>query len=450
VIGSRRLLALLSALSLTALSMWTVAPQAAAQTAATPVAAVQYDYDALFQQMFRDPSNLEISFKFAEQAAARGDYEAAIGALERMLFFNPNLPRVKLELGVLYFKLGSYDLARSYLQDAIKGGGVPDDIRAQVNAYLAEIVRRQSPYEFSGFAQFGGRWQSNANIGPDSLLVRAIGQDAILSNQFARAPDWNLFELAALQYIHKLNKRGDTFEMTLTGYASQQQKFKQFDLGLVEVMVGPRIALTHDTSVKLYGIGNYVALGGARYFESLGGGVSLRTPLAGFGLAEAYVERRHRSFYDSVNFPTASEQTGNLLTAALNTDLRFGFVRWTTRLAFDRNEAKGLFDYNSYRRYSADIGLPFEFSVPFAGTQRQVIITPTAGFSDTRYDMPNFIVDPFVTRHDREVRVGGIFDVQLYQNFGLRTQVMQTWIDSNLPNFTMKNLSVAIGPTARF
>ena len=119
-------------------------------------------------------------------------------------------------------------------------------------------------------------------------------------------------------------------------------------------------------------------------------------------------------------------------------------------IAFDRNEAKGLFDYNSYHRYSVDVGLPFEFSVPFAGTRRQVVVTPTAGFSDTRYDMPNFIVDPFVTRHDREVRVGGIFDVQLYQNFGLRTQVMQTWIDSNLPNFTMKNLSVAIGPTARF
>ena len=55
---------------------------------------------ALFQQMYKNPSNLEASFKFAEQAVKRGDYEAAIGALERMLFFNPNLPRVKLELGV--------------------------------------------------------------------------------------------------------------------------------------------------------------------------------------------------------------------------------------------------------------------------------------------------------------------------------------------------------------
>jgi tetratricopeptide (TPR) repeat protein len=75
---------------------------------------VRLDYETLFQQMYKSPSNLDVSFKFAEQAVARGDYEAAIGALERMLFFNPNLPRVKFELGVLYFNLGSFELARCW------------------------------------------------------------------------------------------------------------------------------------------------------------------------------------------------------------------------------------------------------------------------------------------------------------------------------------------------
>ena len=108
---------------------------AQAQPQPTPASVVSDSYEVLFKQMFQNPSNLEISFKFAEQASARGDYEAAIGALERMLFFNPNLPRVKLELGVLYFKLGSWDLARGYFQDAIKGNDVPNDIRAQVNPH---------------------------------------------------------------------------------------------------------------------------------------------------------------------------------------------------------------------------------------------------------------------------------------------------------------------------
>ncbi|MDQ8727941.1 tetratricopeptide repeat protein [Bradyrhizobium sp. LHD-71] len=417
--------------------------------AQTPAAVVKDSYDALFQQMFQNPSNLEVSFKFAELAAVRGDYEAAIGALERMLFFNPNLPRVKLELGVLYFKLGSWDLARSYLQDAIKGSDVPNDIRAQVNAYLAEIARRQAPYEFAVFAHAGARWQSNANIGPDGLIVRAIGQDAILNDKFARAPDWNWFQVAAMHYIHKINKRGDAFEVVFTGYASQQHRFTQFDLGIVEATAGPRIAIDQKASFKIYGIGTGVMLAHHKYIESGGAGFSIRGPLGSFGLAEGYIEHRHRRFFDSDEFPTASEQTGNLTTAAINAELRFGVVRLTTRVGFDRNNAR--FDYNSYDRWSADVGLPMEFSVPgFDGAPRQVVVTPTAGYSDTRYDEPNWIVDPFVFRKDREARVGGIIDVQLYQNYGLRTTITHTWIDSNLPNYDLKNFTVAFGPTARF
>ena len=85
-----------------------------------------------------------------------------------------------------------------------------------------------------------------------------IGQDAILNNQFAKAPDWNWFQLAAMQYIHKINKRGDAFEVLFTGYASQQHTFTQFDLGLVELTAGPRVAIDQDSSFKFYGIGTYV------------------------------------------------------------------------------------------------------------------------------------------------------------------------------------------------
>src|SRR5579871_1663950 len=206
-------------------------------------AVVADDYDALFKAMYKDPSNLDLSFRFAEQAVARGDFEAAIGALERMLFYNPNLPRVKLELGVLYFKLGSYDLAKGYFEDAIKGGDVPPEVQAQVAVYLAEINRRLSPYEYALFLQSGARYQTNANVGPDSTLVRAFGQDALLNNQFGAAPDWNWFQIAALNFAYKLGRRGDAIEFTLLGYYAGQAKFHQFNLGLVEATVGPRIYL---------------------------------------------------------------------------------------------------------------------------------------------------------------------------------------------------------------
>ncbi len=406
------------------------------------------DYDALFKATFKDPSNLDLSFRFAEQAVARGDYEAAIGALERMLFYNSNLPRVKLELGVLYFKLGSYDLAKGYFEDAIRGGDVPPEVKAQVAVYLAEINRRLSPYEYALFLQSGARYQTNANVGPDSTLVRAFGQDAQLNNQFGHAPDWNWFQIAALNFSYKLGRRGDAIEFTLLGYYAGQARFHQFNLGLLEAMIGPRIYLNPTVSIKPYAIGDLVWLGDQRYFDAAGGGGSIRSPIGEHVLVEAYAETRHRTFYDSNNFPTASQQTGNLSTLAVSTELRYGLFHLTTRGSYDVNRA--IFNYNSYDRWSLDVGLPLEFNVALAGMSHQIVFTPTAGLSYTPYRQPNPLIDPFTNRLDRETRVGGILDIQVYQNFGIRTQVTQTWVNSTLPNFTTKNFTVAFGPTARF
>jgi tetratricopeptide (TPR) repeat protein len=414
----------------------------------SPPSVVQLDYDALFQQMYRTPTNLDVAFKFAEQAVQRDDYEAAIGALERMLFFNPNLPRVKLELGVLYFKLGSYELARNYLQDAVKGPDVPAEIHAQVAAYLAEIDRRLSPYEYSVFLQAGLRYQTNANVGPNSLMVRALGQDAILGNQFGKQPDWDAFEAISAFYAQKVDMRGDQLEFTFQGYNSNQFKLTQFNLGLVEATAGQRIAINQTSSVKYYLIGDLVWLGGVKYFQAGGGGVSARTALGSLGIAEAFVEDRHRTFYDSLNFPTASQQTGDLLTSAITTDLVFGPVHFVTRIGYDDNHA--IFDFNSYKSYSIDLAFPYGFTATLFGQPHQFVIAPTAGYSSADYVAPNPIVDPNTFRHDREQRYGAIFDAQVYQNFGLRTQVLYSKIDSSLPNYTTNNFSVAIGPTARF
>jgi hypothetical protein len=80
-------------------------PTAAAQTSGVPADSKdsKSEYDAAFQAMLRHPADLDVLFRFATIASRTGDLEGAISALERML--NPDLPRVRLELGVLYYRL---------------------------------------------------------------------------------------------------------------------------------------------------------------------------------------------------------------------------------------------------------------------------------------------------------------------------------------------------------
>ena len=96
-------------------------------------------FDQTFYQMLDDPADLEVTMRYANLAVQLKDYEAAIPALERILLFNPDLPRIKQELGVLYYKLDSMDMARSYLEDSKNGKNVPADVLAAADKYLNQI-----------------------------------------------------------------------------------------------------------------------------------------------------------------------------------------------------------------------------------------------------------------------------------------------------------------------
>ena len=396
-------------------------------------------YNALFHQMFVHPADLDTTFRFAHLAVERGDYEAAIGALERMLFFNPKLPRVRLELGVLYFKIGSYEMAQSYLDGALQGNP-PADIRAQIEVYLAEIQRRLSPTKFAATFFTGLRYQSNANAGPDGTLVRAYGQNALLGNQYAHAPDWNWFGQFSGFYSHDLgDQSGAAIEASLTGYYGKQFKFSQFDLGLLELKAGPRLPFLGGSSIHFYGIANAQSLASDPYLVTGGAGVSARFAVHSISIEPA-LEYRHREFLDSGTYPTASQQTGNLVSASATIQSQAGPLRWLGRLAYEHNSAA--FAYDSYDRFSYEFNLPLVLN--------EWTVTPLVGGSFTDYGAPDPVVDPSVTRNDTEFHFGLTVDRPLHKNFGLHGEVLVSTTSSSLPNFDERNVTVVFGPTARF
>ena len=422
---------------------------------AQPAAEPHSEYDLLFQSILRDPANLDLNFRFAEVSTRLGDYEAAIGALERILFYNPNLPRVKLELGVLYFKLGSYQMARTYFTGAIEAPDTPGDVRFRVQNYLAEIDRRLSTNQFSLYAQGGYRYQTNANAGPSSPFVRALGQDAVLDRQFVNRPDWNAFGLTAIRHVYDFeNQRGDVWETSLAGYYAAQARFTRLNLGFLELQTGPRLAVEPEllpgVSVRPYLLTNGVTLGDNRYLTTRGGGVALTIPVGGFMTLEPFVEGRDRRFSYSAEYPNAKEQTGRLWTTGLLAGGALaGPFRWQARAAYARNDAQPRFDYNSYDQVAFDLGFPVEFESP-VGNGKSWALIPTFGWARYDYDQPNPLIDPVVKRRDRELRTGLLLDMPLYEFAGMAVQVLYSTIDSKLPNYDTHNLSVTFGPTVRF
>jgi tetratricopeptide (TPR) repeat protein len=102
-------------------------------------AELNQEFEQSFQAMLKNPADVDITMQYAKIAVSLGNFEAAIPPLERILIFNPNLPKIKLELGVLYYKLDSMKMAKSYFKDAAASAEASDEVKASANEYLGKI-----------------------------------------------------------------------------------------------------------------------------------------------------------------------------------------------------------------------------------------------------------------------------------------------------------------------
>ena len=279
-------------------------------------AQLQAQKDALFQRSLRDPGNLDTTFAYADVSAKLGDNEAAVSALERMLLFNPNLPRVQLELGALYFRMGSYDIARTYFERAA-AANPPDDVKTRIGTYLAEISRRNAPQRFSGSAFFGVQHQSDANIAGSSSIAFP-GVVINLLPQFVKRSDFIPFGTVSVLYSYDLgNQDGDTVEIGGTGYVNHYGSVGRLNLGLVEATAGPRFNFREPlqgvsaASLKPYVIGNDVSLGGNQYFNTWGvGGESTALVWDDLRLKSTF-EFRQKSFTNAPDRPLSTGFNGS-------------------------------------------------------------------------------------------------------------------------------------------
>jgi hypothetical protein len=440
----------------------TVAGVAAADPDAVTLAAQKAQ---LFQQMMRDPSNLDVTFAYADVSARLGDNEAAIAALERMLLFNPNLPRVDLELGVLYYRLGSFEAAQTYFEKA-KSFNPPPEVVARVDEYLGKIAAAQGPSQFSGYIFVGAQYQTDANVAPGSPLVISPIGAVLLSNQFVKHDDGNIFGTGTFLYSYDLGTQNrDTVEVTGTGFLNHYFQFNRLDLDLGELTAGPRLRFPHlvdmgpilSATLKPYAIVNEVGLGEKQYFYTYGAGIEGTALLFDDLSAKLAYEIRRKTFTNAVERPLSSGLTGtdNLVSLAFNKPLtanswltsEFDFLDQSTKFNFFTNKTYAI--SAGYRtRYDDPTGLlnlPWE-TVVFGSRSWSIYAAPdpccvTGG---------SLFAPSFSSRDDRHWRFGVTQTFQVSANMAVVLQVQRDIVSSNLSIYGYTSNSVLVGPQIRF
>ncbi|MDB2357299.1 hypothetical protein N9W10_03955 [Gammaproteobacteria bacterium] len=194
------------------------------------VASLQREKEEVFKQLFKDPTNLSLLFKYANLSILVGDLEAAIGVFEQMLIYDSQLPRIRLELGVLYFRLGAYAMATNYLK-SVKEFNPPAEVEAKVNQFLEAIVSAEKPFQWQQNLSIGFKRTTNGNSGINADFIE-IGDFLLdVDPESKRQRDRSSLFNYSLSIDQDLNHpRGDNIQYFFSYGADRLDTFKQFDV----------------------------------------------------------------------------------------------------------------------------------------------------------------------------------------------------------------------------
>jgi hypothetical protein len=439
------------------LGLWALAGTSA--HAQTPPAAgtqeQQREYDAAFQEMLKKPADLDVLFKFAAVAAQTGDLEGAISALERMLLINNDLPRVRLELGVLYYRLKSYEVARTYLEGALKSPNVPPDVRGRAEEFLTQIQSQQKRSRFTGEVFQGFRYQSNANLGPATSSVRLFGQAANLNQQAVGAPDWGSVTTLTVRHFYDFGTQDKaTLETQFIGYINRQFTQSQANVSLIDLTTGPRFqvfdGIFEDVTVKPLGAFGAIWVNDTPYYVSYGAGVEVNTLVSDrLRNISTAVWRKH-DHNDTSYLPTNSQFKGTEYT-------------FNTVFPFQLTPIVSVFGSGSAQRYQTDMapwqsysllgfggGMSFRFVDPVLKTNLPWTVSLTGSMQWWHYDAPDATVDPTEYRNQQDL----ILNVSLSIPFDERTTFSVSGgrfvRQASIPNYAFENNNVMFGVSWRF
>ncbi|MFC6486434.1 surface lipoprotein assembly modifier [Nitratireductor sp. GCM10026969] len=409
-------------------------------------ASIEARRQALFQRMMADPANLDIAFEYAALSSRAGDLEAAVSTLERMLIFAPGVPRLQLELGILYFRMGSYQLANSYLRAALEAPNVPPAVVAKVEPYLKAIRKRTSVHRFNGTVAAGVRYQSNANGGAQSDIVSLNGLDFRLNDAATADPDANGFLSGHFHYSRQLPSQGDRFEVELSTYGALYDDHDDINTALAELTFGPVVSLDRfgfdETDLGIYGILGGVALRGDTYRTSTGIGVRLDKAFTHDTQGHLRFEYRYDDYHDTTLRPTASHRSGSSMRM-------FGRVRHhlTNRLFVfasaegERHDADRA--YKSNWEVGATIGGTYLLDPPLGSGTRPWAASLAAGILDRSYDEPDMLIGA-QAQHDVETFVRAALTVPFRRTWSLQAVLDYRDVNSNHEIYTFDNVSASL------
>ena len=400
----------------------------------------------LFERLIDEPDNLDLMFTYAKLSIRLQDYEAAISTLERMLIYRQDLFRVRLELGVAYFRLGSYAAAELYFKQVLDDQRTPDQVRANIQPFLDEIEGRTQRHQFSALGTVGITHATNATQGPssDQVLVNLSGTPQLFNLTSGQAEgDTGMRVILNLTHLYDLQQANDDFWRTdVNLFSLKYFDTSEGDISLIRMRTGPRLSLNEQQfgpKLRPYLEAQYLTSDSRGLFGAFGVGAEFSDTISPEFSVFSDIGLRYRNYFrseftDEDNFSFYS--TGGV---AWIPD-RDVVLRFTALSEYDSADGS----QNSNAEFGVRVSGEYQYDSTIDWIDRK---WSTSGYLEGRYRLykaADPVVDPNTVREDFDIRSGIRQVFALKDGFGIQLDVDALMRESNIVNFELDNVSTTL------
>lgn len=429
-----------------------------------PDSSLDRQIDEAFQRVLKAPADASAGNSYATLLVKAGNYEGAIAALERQLLDPQAPPTARMELAVLYYRLGSYAMSESLLRQTLEDTRLTADLRQLADNLLRDVAFRNQTSQWSGLAMLGLRSQTNPSARASGDLVYSAGTLVPLPQQFKPKSDSDLQAMLRVDHRYDLGLQNEAAVVSSlvaqainfsssSGHQLQATQVKPYDLTVVDVTTGVRFKPSPLRAPKLtlrpYLGFAHVGAQGHHYLRNHGIGLEADYRLNERTLFSAGYEHRHYDYAQRIDFPDAALRGGpdNSLRARLSRETAPGQVLSGEVALRSHKAGKPLHGYDSQE---VRLTYSLSYSSPWAATSGDWVTSAWAGATRRSYDGADAAVHPQILRRDTEWRVGLAHTVPVASAWALLLQLEHVRTNANLPNYQNSNTSVLGALTYRF
>ena len=399
------------------------------------------DVALLMDQLFRDPTNLQLNFRVMQAQISEGNLEGAEATLDRVLIIDPDSTLAKILIADIKIKLGKFTSARLILDQLIQDPATPgqtrdraEELAGQINKAIDTVKVRGGYAIYAGVTgnAYGRSEEEQILFGDFAFNNTTKKGDDDFSGFFAyvtKSRELNLQTPTVFEYGASINGR-DTRDPVLSD--------------TITVTINAAFKRNGRHTVSAGGSIGYSEVNKNEFSRNVGAFMTYSLPLSNFLNIAQTITANHTTYYDFPDITGNKDKTNNAASLTTKFSKPTAVALFELSLTAGRTYAKGdIYDFNHEKAELRAITAYRGFSVSALASKQWIRYQTADTFISANAQKTTTDEAGLNLRYEQGIQTDGM-------NYVPFLKLSAKDSNSNIPNYRREGSEISMGVEGSF